>query len=188
MTAAEACFLASREPAVSPHSQLGAKFWPPRPSSPICVGETAPRPAPPRRTAGSDVLAPPDTPGTAAAGPRFQLGPALRLLALGLLTPGLAMSRRKPASGGAAPANPASAKQAVLSRFFQSTGSLKSTASPAVAAEEKADPDSDSRGAPSVQAPAAVAARGGFGPGRGGAIGERGRAERAEAALVGGAG
>ncbi|KAI4570077.1 hypothetical protein MJT46_007371 [Ovis ammon polii x Ovis aries] len=53
------------------------------------------------------------------------------------------MSRRKPASGGAAPANPASAKQAVLSRFFQSTGSLKSTASPAVAAE-KADPDSDS--------------------------------------------
>ncbi|XP_017905551.1 PREDICTED: DNA mismatch repair protein Msh3 isoform X1 [Capra hircus] len=53
------------------------------------------------------------------------------------------MSRRKPASGGAAPANPASARQAVLSRFFQSTGSLKSTASPAVAAE-KADPDSDS--------------------------------------------
>ncbi|XP_068836395.1 DNA mismatch repair protein Msh3 [Capricornis sumatraensis] len=53
------------------------------------------------------------------------------------------MSRRKPASGGAAPANPASARQAVLSRFFQSTGSLKSTTSPAVAAE-KADPDSDS--------------------------------------------
>ncbi|XP_052499589.1 DNA mismatch repair protein Msh3 [Budorcas taxicolor] len=53
------------------------------------------------------------------------------------------MSRRKPASGGAGPANPASARQAVLSRFFQSTGSLKSTASPAVAAE-KADRDSDS--------------------------------------------
>lgn len=53
------------------------------------------------------------------------------------------MPRRKPASGGAAPANPASARQAVLSRFFQSTGSLKSTASPAGAAE-KADPDSDS--------------------------------------------
>ncbi|XP_040095370.1 DNA mismatch repair protein Msh3 [Oryx dammah] len=53
------------------------------------------------------------------------------------------MSRRKPASGGAAPANPASARQAVLSRFFQSTGSLKSTAS-AAAAAEKADPDSDS--------------------------------------------
>lgn len=59
------------------------------------------------------------------------------------MTPGLAMPRRKPASGGAAPANPASARQAVLSRFFQSTGSLKSTASPAGAAE-KADPDSDS--------------------------------------------
>ncbi|XP_055285292.1 DNA mismatch repair protein Msh3 isoform X2 [Moschus berezovskii] len=51
------------------------------------------------------------------------------------------MSRRKPASGGAAPANPASARQAVLSRFFQSTGSLKSTASPA-GAGEKADSDS----------------------------------------------
>ncbi|XP_065775134.1 DNA mismatch repair protein Msh3 isoform X1 [Muntiacus reevesi] len=48
------------------------------------------------------------------------------------------MSRRKPASSC-----PASARQAVLSRFFQSTGSLKSTASPAGAAE-KADPDSDS--------------------------------------------
>ncbi|KAB0385544.1 hypothetical protein FD755_000500 [Muntiacus reevesi] len=48
------------------------------------------------------------------------------------------MSRRKPASS-----SPASARQAVLSRFFQSTGSLKSTASPAGAAE-KADPDSDS--------------------------------------------
>ncbi|KAB0366194.1 hypothetical protein FD754_010350 [Muntiacus muntjak] len=48
------------------------------------------------------------------------------------------MSRRKPASS-----SPASARQAVLSRFFQSTGSLKSTASPAGAAD-KADPDSDS--------------------------------------------
>ncbi|XP_020731398.2 DNA mismatch repair protein Msh3 isoform X1 [Odocoileus virginianus] len=48
------------------------------------------------------------------------------------------MSRRKPASS-----SPASARQAVLSRFFQSTGSLKSTASPAGAAE-KADPDCDS--------------------------------------------
>nr|XP_058916636.1 DNA mismatch repair protein Msh3 isoform X5 [Kogia breviceps] len=53
------------------------------------------------------------------------------------------MSRRKPASGGAAPAGPGPARQAVLSRFFQSTGSLKSTSSPTGAAK-KADPDSDS--------------------------------------------
>ncbi|XP_059949087.1 DNA mismatch repair protein Msh3 isoform X2 [Mesoplodon densirostris] len=53
------------------------------------------------------------------------------------------MPRRKPASGGAAPAGPGPARQAVLSRFFQSTGSLKSTSSPTGAAE-KADPDSDS--------------------------------------------
>ncbi|XP_007472047.1 PREDICTED: DNA mismatch repair protein Msh3-like, partial [Lipotes vexillifer] len=53
------------------------------------------------------------------------------------------MSRRKPVSGGAAPAGPGPARQAVLSRFFQSTGSLKSTSSPTGAAE-KADPDSDS--------------------------------------------
>ncbi|XP_057596264.1 DNA mismatch repair protein Msh3 isoform X1 [Hippopotamus amphibius kiboko] len=53
------------------------------------------------------------------------------------------MSRRKPASGGAAPAGAAPGRQAVLSRFFQSTGSLKSTSSPAGAAE-KAVPDSES--------------------------------------------
>uniref|UniRef100_A0A8C9B4R7 DNA mismatch repair protein MSH3 n=1 Tax=Phocoena sinus TaxID=42100 RepID=A0A8C9B4R7_PHOSS len=53
------------------------------------------------------------------------------------------MSRRKPVSGGAAPAGPGPARQSVLSRFFQSTGSLKSTSSPTGAAE-KADPDSDS--------------------------------------------
>lgn len=52
------------------------------------------------------------------------------------------MSRRKPAAGGAAAAGPAPARQAVLSRFFQSAGSLKSTSSPPGAAE-KADPDSD---------------------------------------------
>lgn len=134
------------------------------------------------------MLAPADTPGTAAAGPRSRLGPALGLLALGLLTPGLAMSRRKPASGGAAPANPASAKQAVLSRFFQSTGSLKSTASPAVAAE-KADPDSDSAAPlastlpPQLQPHVVGSVQDGAGQsGRGGG------ARRAEAALVGGAG
>ncbi|XP_049563693.1 DNA mismatch repair protein Msh3 [Orcinus orca] len=53
------------------------------------------------------------------------------------------MSRRKPVSGGAAPAGPGPARQAVLSRFFQSTGSLKSTSS-ATGTAEKADPDSDS--------------------------------------------
>ncbi|XP_014441407.1 DNA mismatch repair protein Msh3 [Tupaia chinensis] len=46
------------------------------------------------------------------------------------------MSRRKPESGGAAAARPAPGRQAVLSRFFQSTGSLKSTSSPTGAAEE----------------------------------------------------
>nr|XP_031303217.1 DNA mismatch repair protein Msh3 isoform X6 [Camelus dromedarius] len=53
------------------------------------------------------------------------------------------MSRRKPASGDASAAGPASARQPVLSKFFRSTGSLKSTSSPTGAAE-KADPDSDS--------------------------------------------
>ncbi|XP_049722674.1 DNA mismatch repair protein Msh3 isoform X2 [Elephas maximus indicus] len=51
------------------------------------------------------------------------------------------MPRRKPASGGAGAAGPAPARQAVLSRFFRSTGDLKSTSSRADAAE-KADPDS----------------------------------------------
>ncbi|XP_075397341.1 DNA mismatch repair protein Msh3 [Tenrec ecaudatus] len=51
------------------------------------------------------------------------------------------MSRRKLASGGADAAGPAPARQAVLSRFFRSAGSLKSTSSPPGAAE-KADPDS----------------------------------------------
>ncbi|XP_037015185.2 DNA mismatch repair protein Msh3 isoform X1 [Artibeus jamaicensis] len=52
------------------------------------------------------------------------------------------MSRRKPVSGGAAAAGPSPGSQAVLSRFFQSTGSLKSTFSPRGAAEN-AEPDSD---------------------------------------------
>ncbi|XP_045422425.1 DNA mismatch repair protein Msh3 isoform X1 [Lemur catta] len=51
------------------------------------------------------------------------------------------MSRRKPVSGGRAAPGPAPAGQAVLSRFFQSTGSLKSTSSPTGAAD-KADSDS----------------------------------------------
>ncbi|XP_017363032.1 DNA mismatch repair protein Msh3 isoform X4 [Cebus imitator] len=50
------------------------------------------------------------------------------------------MSRRKPASGGLAASSPAPARQAVLSRFFQSTGSLKSTSSSAGAADQ-VDPD-----------------------------------------------
>ncbi|XP_037657354.1 DNA mismatch repair protein Msh3 isoform X2 [Choloepus didactylus] len=50
------------------------------------------------------------------------------------------MKRRKLASGGAGAAGPAPASQAVLSRFFQSTGILKSTSSPTGAAR-KADPD-----------------------------------------------
>nr|XP_031530349.1 DNA mismatch repair protein Msh3 isoform X6 [Vicugna pacos] len=53
------------------------------------------------------------------------------------------MSRRKLASGDASAAGPASPRQPVLSKFFRSTGSLKSTSSPTGAAE-KADPDSDS--------------------------------------------
>ncbi|XP_074184883.1 DNA mismatch repair protein Msh3 [Rhinolophus sinicus] len=52
------------------------------------------------------------------------------------------MSRRKLGSGSAAAGEPAPARQAVLSRFFQSTGSLKSTSSP-TGAEEKADLPSD---------------------------------------------
>ncbi|KAM6225260.1 DNA mismatch repair protein Msh3 [Rhynchocyon petersi] len=51
------------------------------------------------------------------------------------------MKRRKPATGGAGCADPAPARQAVLSRFFRSTGSLKSTPSLSVA-DEEADPDS----------------------------------------------
>ncbi|KAM9694701.1 DNA mismatch repair protein Msh3 [Trichechus inunguis] len=51
------------------------------------------------------------------------------------------MSRRKPTSGDAGAAGPAPERQAVLSRFFQSTGSLKSTSSRTVAAQ-KAAPDS----------------------------------------------
>ncbi|XP_044930321.1 LOW QUALITY PROTEIN: DNA mismatch repair protein Msh3 [Mustela putorius furo] len=53
------------------------------------------------------------------------------------------MSGRKPAFGRAATTGPAPAGQAVLSRFFRSTGSLKSSSSPTGAAD-KADPDSDS--------------------------------------------
>ncbi|XP_055968438.1 DNA mismatch repair protein Msh3 [Sorex fumeus] len=53
------------------------------------------------------------------------------------------MSRRRPASGGAAPCRPAPARQAVLSRFFQSAGILTSATAPAGAAA-KADPASDS--------------------------------------------
>ncbi|XP_004678489.1 PREDICTED: DNA mismatch repair protein Msh3 [Condylura cristata] len=57
------------------------------------------------------------------------------------------MSGRKPVCGGAAAPGPASARQAVLSRFFHSTGSLKSTFSPTGVAE-KAHPASDSTAPP----------------------------------------
>nr|XP_045249894.1 DNA mismatch repair protein Msh3 isoform X2 [Macaca fascicularis] len=46
------------------------------------------------------------------------------------------MSRRKPALGGLAASSPVPARQAVLSRFFQSTGSLKSTSSPTGATDQ----------------------------------------------------
>uniref|UniRef100_A0A2K5VI36 DNA mismatch repair protein MSH3 n=1 Tax=Macaca fascicularis TaxID=9541 RepID=A0A2K5VI36_MACFA len=46
------------------------------------------------------------------------------------------MSRRKPALGGLAASGPVPARQAVLSRFFQSTGSLKSTSSPTGATDQ----------------------------------------------------
>nr|KAF6366679.1 mutS-like protein 3 [Pipistrellus kuhlii] len=49
------------------------------------------------------------------------------------------MSRRKPRGGGAAAAGPAPARQAVLSRFFQASGSLRSTASPTGAAVAEID-------------------------------------------------
>ncbi|XP_021111366.1 DNA mismatch repair protein Msh3 isoform X2 [Heterocephalus glaber] len=57
------------------------------------------------------------------------------------------MSRRKPASGGVAPASPAPRRQAVLSRFFQPAGSLKSTSSPTGAADQ-ADSASSASSAP----------------------------------------
>ncbi|XP_045427627.1 DNA mismatch repair protein Msh3 isoform X2 [Pipistrellus kuhlii] len=58
------------------------------------------------------------------------------------------MSRRKPRGGGAAAAGPAPARQAVLSRFFQASGSLRSTASPTGAAAEEGEPDSGSAAPP----------------------------------------
>ncbi|KAL2779502.1 DNA mismatch repair protein Msh3 [Daubentonia madagascariensis] len=60
------------------------------------------------------------------------------------------MSRRKPASGGPAAPGAAPGRQAVLSRFFQSTGSLKSTSSPTRAADKA---DSDSAAPPASTSP-----------------------------------
>nr|XP_054540214.1 DNA mismatch repair protein Msh3 isoform X5 [Pan troglodytes] len=57
------------------------------------------------------------------------------------------MSRRKPASGGLAASSSAPARQAVLSRFFQSTGSLKSTSSSTGAADQ-VDPGAAAAAAP----------------------------------------
>ncbi|XP_037385883.1 DNA mismatch repair protein Msh3 isoform X2 [Talpa occidentalis] len=68
------------------------------------------------------------------------------------------MSGRKPAHGGAAAAGPASGRQAVLSRFFHSTGILKSSASPTGAAEE-AHPASDSTAPPASTFPSQMPPR-----------------------------
>uniref|UniRef100_A0A2K5M4D6 DNA mismatch repair protein MSH3 n=2 Tax=Cercocebus atys TaxID=9531 RepID=A0A2K5M4D6_CERAT len=106
--------------------KIGAKLWPPRPLVPICAGE-APPPAPAhgRVTACSR----PQTPGNRGRGLALPAGPCSRAAIL-------AMSRRKPASGGLAASSPVPARQAVLSRFFQSTGSLKSTSSPTGATDQ----------------------------------------------------
>ncbi|XP_055242125.2 DNA mismatch repair protein Msh3 isoform X2 [Gorilla gorilla gorilla] len=61
------------------------------------------------------------------------------------------MSRRKPASGGLAASSSAPARQAVLSRFFQSTGSLKSTSSSTGAADQ-VDPGAAAAAAPPAPA------------------------------------
>lgn len=110
---------------------------------PIGAGETPPpsRP-PPRRTAGSRRTRLCRRLGTGPAGSRSQLGPAPQAV-----TPCPTMSHRKVGSSSAAAAEPAPARQAVLSRFFQSAGSLKSTSSP-TGAEEKADLPSDSAAPP----------------------------------------
>ncbi|XP_006889950.1 PREDICTED: DNA mismatch repair protein Msh3 [Elephantulus edwardii] len=50
------------------------------------------------------------------------------------------MKRRKPATHSTASAGPTPARQAILSRFFRSTGSLKSTSSLAIA-DQETDPD-----------------------------------------------
>lgn len=116
-------------------AELGAKLRPPRLLAPICAAETPP-PAPAHGRVVT--CSRPQTPGTCGRG----LALPAELWPSGVtLCP--AMSGRKPASGRAAATSPAPAGQAVLSRFFQSTGSLKSTSSPSGAAE-KADPDSDS--------------------------------------------
>uniref|UniRef100_A0A8I5N757 DNA mismatch repair protein MSH3 n=1 Tax=Papio anubis TaxID=9555 RepID=A0A8I5N757_PAPAN len=106
--------------------KIGAKLWPPRRLVPICAGE-APPPAPAhgRVTACSR----PQTPGNRGRGLALPAGPCSRAAIL-------AMSRRKPASGGLAASSPVPARQAVLSRFFQSTGSLKSTSSPTGATDQ----------------------------------------------------
>uniref|UniRef100_A0A8D2K8H3 DNA mismatch repair protein MSH3 n=1 Tax=Theropithecus gelada TaxID=9565 RepID=A0A8D2K8H3_THEGE len=106
--------------------KIGAKLWPPRRLVPICAGE-APPPAPAhgRVTACSR----PQTPGNRGRGLALPAEPCSRAAIL-------AMSRRKPASGGLAASSPIPARQAVLSRFFQSTGSLKSTSSPTGATDQ----------------------------------------------------
>lgn len=116
-------------------SELGAKAQPPRLLDPICAAETPP----PTPAHGRVVTCSrPRTPGTCGRGLALPAGPCA-----GGVTLCPAMSSRKLASGRAAATGPAPAGQAVLSRFFQSTGSLNSTSSP-TGAVEKADPDPDS--------------------------------------------
>uniref|UniRef100_A0A7N5JP88 DNA mismatch repair protein MSH3 n=1 Tax=Ailuropoda melanoleuca TaxID=9646 RepID=A0A7N5JP88_AILME len=119
---------------ISP-SELGAKAQPPRLLDPICAAETPP----PTPAHGRVVTCSrPRTPGTCGRGLALPAGPCA-----GGVTLCPAMSSRKLVSGRAAATGPAPAGQAVLSRFFQSTGSLNSTSSP-TGAVEKADPDPDS--------------------------------------------
>ncbi|XP_077900543.1 DNA mismatch repair protein Msh3 isoform X2 [Ictidomys tridecemlineatus] len=70
----------------------------------------------------------PQTPGN-GGGLALPAGPCRRAT-----TTRPAMSRRKPVSGSLSAAGPAHGRQAVLSRFFHSTGSLKSTSCPTEAA------------------------------------------------------
>lgn len=163
--------------------KIGAKWWPPHLRDPICAGDSPPpaRP-PPRRTSGSR-RARPRTHRNSGCGLAPPARPRPRAV-----TVCPAMSRRKPAPGGSAAAGPAPARQAVLSRFFHATGSLKSTSSPADAAE-KTDPDSDSAAPlPSTFPPPSLPHVVGFVQDAAGSLGRGGWARWAGTVLVGGAG
>lgn len=104
----------------------------PPPRSHLC--RRGPAPAPPHDKVAA--CSRPQTPGNRGGGLALPAGPCRRAT-----TVRTAMSRRKPVSGSLSAAGPTPGRQAVLSRFFHSTGSLKSTSSPMEAAE-KADPSS----------------------------------------------